>query len=227
MNKSALSIKNVSISHDKGKALNNVSLEIKIGKNTVILGPNGAGKSILLKLCHGLLTPDTGTVHFENPNTRTAMVFPKPIFLRRSVLENLTFVLDHQKLQKDEKQKLALQALNQFNMTDFADYPARQLSSGEKQRLSLIRALLLKPDILFLDEPTANLDPSATASLEEMIKKSHLTTVMASHDLMQAKRIAEEIIFIENGVVIEVSAASQFFEKPQTEQAQRFIEGRL
>lgn len=223
----ALTLENISYSHAKGKALSNVNVEVKAGKNTVILGPNGAGKSILLKLCHGLLDPENGSIQFANKDAISSMVFPKPVFLRRTVLENLTFVLDQLNIPKDQQKTIASESLEKFNMSEFADYPARQLSSGEKQRLSLIRALLNNPDILFLDEPTANLDPKATAMLEDMIKNADMTTVMATHDLMQAKRIAEEIIFIDNGQIIETADAKNFFKNPKTEKARAFLEGLL
>ncbi len=225
-----LTLKNLSYSHEKGKALQETNLEISKEKTTVILGPNGAGKSILLKICHGLLEPTSGTLKFTDTKSKSAMVFPKPTLLRRTVLQNLTYVLEVMGTEKTDQEKIARNALEEFSMKNLADRPARALSSGEKQRLSLIRALLQKPDILFLDEPTANLDPKATAKLEEMIgrsRKNNMTIVMASHDLMQARRIAEEIIYIESGAVIEKSIAEDFFSNPQSEQAKNFIEGRL
>jgi tungstate transport system ATP-binding protein len=155
------------------------------------------------------------------------MVFPKPIFLRRTVLENLEYVLEVKGIYKTLQKEAALDALTQFSMSDFAHYPARSLSSGEKQRLSVIRALLIEPDILFLDEPTANLDPNATATLENIIKDTKITTIMATHDIMQAKRIAENIIFIEQGKIIESSKASVFFNGPSSPAAQKFIEGKI
>ncbi|MBL4602178.1 MAG: ATP-binding cassette domain-containing protein [Emcibacteraceae bacterium] len=185
---------------------------------------------MLLKLCHGLLKPTSGTIFTWDKSSVSAMVFPKPTLLRRTVLQNMTYVLDLMKVSAAEQQPLAEKALQEYSMEKFADRPARLLSSGEKQRLSLIRALLLKPNILFLDEPTANLDPKATGILEKMILKSHenhMTIVMATHDLMQAKRIAEHIIFIEEGSVTEISTASEFFESPRSEQGKKFIEGRL
>ncbi len=226
----SLALRNVSYSHENGKALQETNLEISKEKTTVILGPNGAGKSILLKICHGLLEPTTGNLEYADNNPTSAMVFPKPTLLRRTVLQNLTYVLDVTKTDKSQQETIANQALDDFSMKALAERPARTLSSGEKQRLSVIRALLLKPDILFLDEPTANLDPKATAKLEEMIGQSRenkMTIVMASHDLMQARRIAEEIIYIENGTVIEKSQAEDFFANPKSEQAKNFIEGRL
>lgn len=222
-----LRLEKVSFSHEKGEALQETSIEFHKGQNTVILGPNGAGKSILLKLCHGLLEPTTGQLHFANGQKNTSMVFSKPVFLRRTVLENLEYVLEIKCAQKNKNKETALNALRQFSMLDFTDYPARNLSSGEKQRLSVIRAHLLEPDILFLDEPTANLDPTATATLEKMIKKTNMTTIMATHDLMQAKRIAEHIIFIDRGKITECNDATTFFNGPSTLAAQRFIAGKL
>jgi len=226
----ALCLNKVSYSHDRGKALHETSLDIQKYRTTVILGPNGAGKSILLKLCHGLISPTSGEIISQDKNANYAMVFPKATFLRRTTLQNLTYVLDLMGVKDDKKLSKAEAALKEFSMDKFGDHSARLLSSGEKQRLSLIRALLLEPDILFLDEPTSNLDPQATATLENMISKSHdnkMTIVMATHDLMQAKRLADQIIFIENGCVVEISETAAFFENPKSEQGQKFIEGRL
>jgi len=226
----ALSLKNVSYSHKKGKALHETTLNIQKAKTTVILGPNGAGKSILLKLCHGLLMPTSGAISLIENDAQSAMVFPKPTLLRRTVLQNMTYILDLMNVEPAEQVPMATKALKEFSMDKFADHPARLLSSGEKQRLSLIRALLLRPKILYLDEPTSNLDPKATGILESMILKSHqqqMTIVMATHDLMQARRIAGQIIFIEDGSVIEISDAGRFFDSPKSDQAKKFIEGRL
>ncbi|MDG1438326.1 MAG: ATP-binding cassette domain-containing protein [Emcibacteraceae bacterium] len=226
----ALHLDQVSYSHEKGKALFDTTLDIHKGKTTVILGPNGAGKSILLKLCHGLLEPESGQIVHLSKNHKNAMVFPKPVFFRRTVLENLTYVLGTINVDAKAQEELARAALVKFSMESFADHTARSLSSGEKQRLSLIRALLLKPDILFLDEPTANLDPRATALLEDMIgasRTNNMTIVMATHDLMQARRIAQNIIFIDNGKIVEVSKASSFFENTRTTEARNFLSGIL
>ena len=231
MNKDAiLSFDEVSFSHSRGKALNETSFKINRSETTVILGPNGAGKSILLKLCLGLIEPTRGNIAREETSLNYAMVFPKPTFLRRTVLQNMTYILGLKGIEKETQKQTAMEALREFAMEKFSDLPARSLSSGEKQRLSLIRALLLEPDILFLDEPTSNLDPKATRILEKMISDSHrknMTIVMATHDLMQAKRIAQKIIFIEEGSVLEISSAEKFFDKPQSTEAQKFIEGRL
>lgn len=229
-NENALSFRNVNYSHEKGKALHNANFDIAYGKTTVILGPNGAGKSILLKLCHGLLAPTSGEIIQNQRDHKSAMVFPKPVFLRRSVLQNLIFILEQMKCPKEKQNDLAHTALKEFSMDGFSNQAARLLSSGEKQRLSLIRALVLNPDILYLDEPTANLDPKATAQVEGMISnnnKNNMTIVMATHDLMQAKRIAEKIIFIENGHIIETSDADDFFQSPKSESAKNFISGEL
>ena len=229
-NPNALSMNNVSYSHEKGKALHDCSVNIPQGKITVILGPNGAGKSIFLKLCHGLIDPSDGEITFASDNSVSAMVFPKPILLRRTVLENMLYVLELSTERNENLIDAAMNALREFSMDKYADHQARLLSSGEQQRLSLIRALLLKPKILYLDEPTSNLDPTATAKLESMIADSRqngVTIIMATHDMMQARRIAEHIIFIENGSVLENSSADLFFSSPKNERAKRFIEGKL
>ena len=228
MNKEiALQLEKISFNHEKGVALQETSIDFYKGENTVILGPNGAGKSILLKLCHGLLKPATGQLNYENISQNTSMVFPKPIFLKRTVLENLEYVLEIKGINKALQKEASVNALKQFSMSDFAHTPAHSLSSGEKQRLSVIRALLIEPDILFLDEPTANLDPNYTATLENMIKDTKITIIMATHDIMQAKRIAENIIFIEKGKIIESSKASIFFDGSSTPAVQKFIQGKI
>jgi tungstate transport system ATP-binding protein len=229
-NNSALGLNEVSYSHEKGKALFETTLNIQKDKITIILGPNGAGKSILLKLCHGLLEPETGKINFGESFNKSAMVFPKPVFFRRTVLENLKYILRTMNADTDQLDELAKEALVSFSMEKFSNHSARSLSSGEKQRLSLIRALLLNPDILYLDEPTANLDPKTTALLEDMIggsRKKNITVVMATHDLMQAKRIADEVIFINEGKIVEKSDAATFFKSAKTVEARNFLSGKL
>ncbi len=226
----ALSLKNISFEHDKGKALHDISLKIQMRKTTVILGPNGAGKSIFLKLCHGLLEPTTGHIITHKNYNKSAMVFAKPTVLRRSVLKNITYILDLIGVKKNDQEAIAIKALKEYSMDGFAHIQARKLSSGEKQRLALLRAQLLKPNILYLDEPTANLDPRATAFIENMIVKNYdnqTTIIMATHDLMQAKRIAQEIIYIENGSIIEIANADDFFNNPASAQSRNFIQGKL
>ena len=158
--------------------LADIDLVLEAGPRTMILGPNGAGKSVLMRICHGLLAPSEGTVrwaHPENPGEprRQAMVFQRPVLLRRSVLANLTFALAVAGVPGHEREGRALAALDRVGLASFADRPARVLSGGEQQRLALARAWMLEPEVLFLDEPTANLDPGATREIESIVQSIH------------------------------------------------------
>lgn len=198
----------------------------------IILGPNGAGKSLTLKLCHGLLRPTRGSVEWLGPGRqrRHALVFQRPVLLRRSVFGNLVHALSLAGLGWRERRASARQALDRFGLRDLADRPARVLSGGEQQRLALARAWTLRPEVLFLDEPTANLDPAATRSVEAMIDAFHadgIKTVMTTHDLGQARRLADEVLYLDRGRLIEQAPARRFFTRPETPQAAAFLRGDL
>ncbi len=215
--------------------IDGVSLEIADGAKTVILGPNGAGKSLLLRLCHGLIRPSAGTVRWQgadgsNARRRQAMVFQKPVMLRRSARANLAYGLRLHGIPAAERQARIEQALARTGLNPLAGRPAAVLSGGERQRLALARAWALEPEVLFLDEPTASLDPGATAAVEAIVEEIHRAgtkIVMTTHDLGQARRLADEIIFLDRGRVTERAAAEVFFRCPASEAGQAFIEGRL
>jgi tungstate transport system ATP-binding protein len=236
----ALKLENISYHHNDqstatpalnnaSPALDHISVTFEKNKKTFILGPNGAGKSLLLYICHDLLKPSSGKVILSADNSRQAMVFAKPALLRRSVLENIKYTLELSQPKTDVTAE-ALRALKVFKMEELQDIPARHLSSGEQQRLAIICALLRKPDILFLDEPSSNLDPHAALKLENMIEecRAHgMSIIMASHDLAQARRLADTIIYMEEGRIIEQTPAREFFSKPRTPEAYNFINGIL
>jgi tungstate transport system ATP-binding protein len=202
----------------------------------VILGPNGAGKSVLLRLCHGLLAPTSGRVlwnAFERSGRgarRQAMVFQRPVMLRRSALANVAYGMKIAGVCGSEREARARAALERVGLTHLANRPARVLSGGEQQRLALARAWALDPEVLFLDEPTANLDPGATREIEAAIEAIHAggtKIVMVTHNLGQARRRADEIVFIHNGRVAERAAADRFFAGPATPDAAAFLKGEL
>lgn len=208
--------------------------EIAAGGLTAVLGPNGAGKSLFLRLCHGLVAPSAGAVEWSarageiGGRKRHAMVFQKPVMLRRSARGNLVHALAASG-ERDAARR-ADEALERFGLKHLAEQPARLLSGGEQQRLAIARAWSLRPEILFLDEPTSNLDPGATRQIEEMIaamKREGVTLVMSTHDLAQARRLADRVLFLHKGEIIEDASAFRFFQKPMTKTAQAFVAGDL
>lgn len=220
-----------------GRALlDGVSLRVERGGRLVVLGPNGAGKSLLLRLCHGLIEPTAGRITSGSlagvgPATRRqAMVFQRPVLLRRSALANLTFALAARGVPWGRRRAVASAALARFGLTHLADRPARVLSGGEQQRLTLARAWALEPELLILDEPTAALDPAGTARVEEAIAAFHargVTVVMSTHDLGQARRVADEVAFLARGRLVEHGPAAAFFAGPRTPEARAFLAGEL
>jgi tungstate transport system ATP-binding protein len=207
-----------------------LSLELEAGPSTIILGANGAGKSVLMRLMHGLLAPTQGRISWnaDTPRPRQAMVFQRPVMLRRSALANVAYALNLAGVGNAER--LALDALKEVGLAHLVHRPARVLSGGEQQRLALARAWALHPEVLFLDEPTASLDPSATREVEAIIRAfdaSGTKIVMATHNLGQARRLGDEVIFLHHGRLVERSAVDRFFRQPASAEAAAFIKGEL
>jgi tungstate transport system ATP-binding protein len=204
-----------------------LSLELAAGPSTIILGANGAGKSVLMRLMHGLLQPNTGTISWSSAG-RQAMVFQRPVMLRRSALANVAYALEVSGTAQAEK--IALEALEEVGLAHVARRPARVLSGGEQQRLALARAWALHPEVLFLDEPTANLDPGATREIETLIKAfdaAGTKIVMSTHSLGQARRLGDEVIFLHQGRVAERAPIDHFFPQPASPEAAAFVKGEL
>ncbi|MEO1223664.1 MAG: ATP-binding cassette domain-containing protein [Pseudomonadota bacterium] len=230
-----LQLDQVGVDIDGTRLLDDITLTIEAGPRTVILGPNGAGKSLLLRLCHGLVGPSMGTVRWcgneaRQARRRQAMVFQKPVMLRRSLRANVLYGLKLQGFPTGRRQQRAAEALERTGLASRADQRAVSLSAGEQQRLALARAWALAPEILFLDEPTASLDPGATAAVEAIVNQIHgagTKIVMTTHDLGQAKRLADEVIFLQGGKVAERTAAPAFFERPESEAGRAFLGGEL
>ncbi len=204
-----------------------LTLDIEAGPSTIILGANGAGKSVLMRLMHGLLAPSSGKVAWSGPG-RQAMVFQRPVMLRRSALANVVYAVKAAGI--EEAERPAMEALKEVGLAHLAQRPARVLSGGEQQRLALARAWALHPEVLFLDEPTASLDPSATREIEAIIRAfdaSGTKIVMATHNLGQARRLGDEVLFIHQGRLVERAAIERFFKQPGTAEATAFIKGEL
>lgn len=213
--------------------LRGVFLTIEAGAPTLIIGPNGAGKSVLLRLLHGLLEPSAGRIACApapDPRRRQAMVFQRPVLLRRSVLGNALYPLALAGVPRGERKARARAALALVGLEPLAGRPARRLSGGEQQRLALARAAALNPDVLFLDEPCASLDPAATRAVEEIVAAlaaRGTKIVMTTHDLGQARRLAGDVVFLHRGRLLEQTPAETFFARPETPEAADFLQGRL
>ena len=213
--------------------IDGIWLEIEAGRSTVILGANGAGKSVLMRLMHGLLSPTSGRVEWSAPEgspRKQAMVFQRPVMLRRSARANVAYALKIAGVPQARRAEQVYEALDGVGLAHLARRPARVLSGGEQQRLALARAGALHPEVLFLDEPTASLDPSATREVESAIRAfdaAGTKIVMATHNLGQARRLGDEIVFLDRGRLVERAPVEQFFSKPQSPQAAAFIKGEL
>ena len=226
-------IKDLSLILDERKILSSLNLSINSDDVTVIMGPNGAGKSIFLKILNGILTPTSGCITWNNKkqfsdtlNTQ-AFVFQKPILLRRSVIANLDYmdsVLGNKKKISKDRLLEIVQLKKQKNQ------PARMLSLGEQQRLSLVRSLMLRPNLLLLDEPTANLDPASTKIIEDIIlnlKMMGIKIIFVTHNILQAKRIADDIIFLNEGKMVEHLDKQEFFSNSKSIEVQNYLNGKL
>ena len=227
-----IKVKNLSLEIDKKILLNNLTCELTARGITVIMGPNGAGKSLFVRCLHGLSKPKNGAILYgklpvgASTRGRQSMVFQSPKLLRRSVIENLRFVAN---LNKKNDQNL-LELLKKTDLSLLKDQQVSTLSGGEKQRLSLARALVSNPEILFLDEATSSLDPRSVSIIEnlmEEIKLKNVKIILITHDVNQAKRIADDIIFMNNGEIRETGLANDFFSNPQSQEARAFLKGDL
>jgi len=210
-----------------------IDVTLEQGPVTMVMGPNGAGKTVLVRLLHGMLEPTAGQVLWagkpvgEENRKRQAMVFQNPVLLRRSVVSNIEFVL---KLRGAGGREQAMEILRSASLDDKANQPARLLSGGERQRLAMARALATDPDVLFLDEPTASLDPASVLVIEDIVRDAHqrgVKIIFITHDLGQARRLADEVIFIHRGKIVERSPAKQFFNAPASREAKDYLAGRI
>lgn len=229
-----LVLEDVSLQAGATTLLDRLNFAITPGAPTLIVGPNGAGKTTLLRLCMGLVAPTRGRVSWggrtDSTLARRAILFQRPVMLRRSTAANVAYALAQAGVPHSQRAERVAALLDRVGLSDLAQRPARRLSGGEQQRLALARALARDPELLFLDEPTANLDPAATRSVEEIVlmaAQSGIKIVMASHDLGQVRRLAGDVIFLVRGAVCERDKAADFLDHPATPEAVAFVRGDL
>ena len=225
-----IALRDVSVRAGGAAIVDRMTLDIAPGAPTILIGPNGAGKTSLLRLAMGLLAPSSGRVDWAGGTAprgdRLAMVFQRPVMLRRSAAANVAYALRD----RSRRAERVADLLRRVGLETHARRPARRLSGGEQQRLALARALARDPEILFLDEPTASLDPAATKAVEDIvggIAKSGIKIVMATHDLGQARRIGGEILFLLRGRLVERAPAERFFQSPDRAESAAFLRGDL
>jgi tungstate transport system ATP-binding protein len=224
----------VSVTAGPVKILDNIALTLAPGAPTVLIGPNGSGKTTLLRTAMGLVAPTRGRITWggrENvPPLKRAIVFQRPAMLRRTAGANIRFALSAAGIPRAEHTRRTGELLELVGLGSLADRAARRLSGGEQQRLALARALARDPAVLFLDEPTASLDPVATKAVEDIIRavsQRNIKVVMATHDLGEARRLAGDIVMLHRGRVVETGAAASFLDAPQTAEARAFLAGEL
>lgn len=225
----------VSIERGESRPLDGVSFSLGAGPTSVILGPNGAGKSMTLRIANGLVAPSAGTVRWSGPGgeraaERRALVFQRPVLLRRSVAANVHYALRVRGVPRQERLERTERVLAATGLVAYAARRARTLSVGEQQRLAIARAWSLEPEVLFLDEPAASLDPGASRALESAIRAIRAEgtkIVLTTHDLGQARRLADEVLFLHRGRLLEQTPAEAFFREPSTVEARKFLQGEI
>jgi len=214
--------------------LDSINLFFSPGLPTVLIGPNGAGKTTLLRAAMGLIPVTRGRITWGGKESaksvRRAILFQRPIMLRRSTEGNVRYALAAAGVPQAERAVRAADLLALVGLKGLERRPARKLSVGEQQRVALARALARDPAVLFLDEPTASLDPHATKAIEDIVRAvaaRGVKVVMSTHHLGQAKRIAGDIVLLHRGRLIENSPADALFAGPKTDEARKFIAGEL
>lgn len=231
-----LSARGLAFEAGGGRPVDGVDIDVRAGASVAVMGANGAGKSLLLRLLHGLIAPAAGEVRWRgDPLDRAArraqaMVFQRPVMLRRSVRANLRFALAARGIAGAERAARQEEAVERARLGGLAHRPARVLSAGEQQRLAVARALACAPDLLFLDEPTASLDPASTQAVEALIREAReggVATVTVTHDAGQARRLADDLVFLDAGRVAEAGSTTQVLDAPRSEPVRAWLEGRL
>ncbi len=224
-----LSLRDVSVRFGSVQALNGVSLDVRRGDFIALVGPNGSGKTTLLRALHGMLSLQ-GRRELSDRSAVQAMVFQRPFVMRLSVANNLRLALWLARVPRGEWAERTELALHRVGMADLGERPARALSGGQQQRLALARAWAIRPQVLFLDEPTASLDPTAKKDFEVLLAgfaADGMTLVMSTHNLGQAKRLARRVVYLDQGEIHLDLPTDAFFSDPVDARANLFLKGEL
>ncbi len=236
-----IELKGITKSYGENRALQDCSVIFRESTFYAILGPNGSGKSTLLRIASLLEPPDRGEVIYRNEKgplkkdlllrRRIAIVLPGNTLFNDTVFNNVAYGLRIRGMDRKRVSEKVYNILKKFGLSDKADHNARALSSGQAQRVSIARALVTEPEFLFLDEPTASLDPPNTELIEKIIKETSLregmTVVIITHNMFQAKRLADRVVFMYEGRIIEEESSEKFFTSPSEELTRRFISGNM
>jgi tungstate transport system ATP-binding protein len=228
-----MELRGVSMRYGETEALRDMTLEIERGEVITVLGPNGSGKSTLLRILAALEQPTGGKVLFEGKNVdrkdngswrkRTTLVFQRPVVLRGSVFDNVAYGLRQRGLPNDEIEGRVIGALHLLGLNALAERNAKSLSGGEKQRLSIARAVVLETDLLLLDEPTVNLDPESLEIVKRFVlglrERPDITVVLATHDLEIARELSDRVILLSGGRVVEIGSTRDLMLSQSTEMA--------
>jgi tungstate transport system ATP-binding protein len=238
-----LAVSNINKSYNGKHVLKDCSFSFEAGGMYLLMGPNGSGKSTFLRICALLEEPDSGEVKYKEKvkggvlkndiflRRRITLILPKIGVFNTTVFQNVAYGLKIRGFGKRELEKRVHNVLDFVGLTDKRNSNALTLSSGETQRIGIARAIIIEPEILFLDEPTVSLDPQSTTIIERMLSKlkenNRMTIIMVTHNIFQARRLADHVLFMYEGRIIDHGPSKEFFENPKDERAYRFITGQM
>lgn len=230
-----IEIENLKKTYQGIEVLNIEKLAVRDGKITAIVGPNGAGKSTLLNLIGNLLEKDEGVIRYDGdkkvPEKNITLVFQEPYLISTTVRKNIAYPMKLRNISREVTEARIRELSKELSLNELLDKRADQLSLGEVQKVALARALSFKPELLLLDEPCASIDPYTTSEIEKILMKMNhrrgTTMIMVTHNLAQARRLADDVILLKKGKLVECCGAERFFVHPENEETKKFVEGEL
>lgn len=242
MTEKILKVEHLNKYYGDWQVLRDINFSLKKGEVLTLLGPSGSGKSTLLRTLNGLEGYKDGAIYFHgnkiNPSPKEwqllrqkiGMVFQSyDLFPNLTVMENILLApVKVQKRKESDVEKQARELLARVGLSEYADTYPRELSGGQKQRVAIVRALAMNPEVMLFDEITASLDPEMVRGVQEIVedlsKRDHMTMIIVTHQMNFASKIADEVLFLEDGKILEATPGEEFFEHPKTERAREFLE---